>query len=204
MRKRIALGAAIAVLAIGGTAVAAPGGGGPLGLFGADREEGKAELARDLAGKLGGGVSAAEVRKALDQVHEERHAERRSAQAKALAAELDGVSVAQVEAALKKAHDQFEQDRTAGTRPERGAYLATLAKELGQTEAQLRTAHRAAHRKQLEARLDEAVKDGDITKARADQISKRLADGRGLDGPGHRGGRRFHGGGPGGPGPFGP
>ena len=70
--------------------------------------------------------------------------------------------------------------------------LGSAAKKLGVTTAELRAALRAAQDEQL----DQAVKDGKITKAQADEIKKRRAE-RGTvlgfpGGPGHhhRGGPR--------------
>ena len=89
--KRVAVITAAGVLAVaGGTAVAFPGGG-PLGLGGDDAKDEKAEFAREVASKLDG-VSAGQVERALDQVHDERRAEHRNELANALAGELDRVS----------------------------------------------------------------------------------------------------------------
>ena len=197
-RKTLAIGLTVLALAVGGTAIAtAAGGGGPFGI-GGDPKEQEAELAKDLASKLDG-VNAGQVQRALGEVREERHAERRKAEAEALAAELDGVSAAKIEAALEKLHGQMERSFRSGQRPRRVDFAAALAKEIDKPVAEVRKAMRAAHQKRFEAKLDEAVKEGRITEAQADRIRERMKNAP-------RGFRRFRGGpgGPGGPGHGGP
>jgi hypothetical protein len=183
-RRSIAVAATAGTLALGGGAVALADGGGP---FWGDRDEGEAEFARDLASKLEG-VSPGEVRDALRQVREERHADHRRELAAALATELD-VRRADVEAALEKAERQaeerFEQDR--GPRPD--AFLGTVADELGKTRSEVRRAFEAAARKRFEARLDQALEEGRLTKEQADRIRERFEEGRPgfFGGFGHRG-----------------
>jgi hypothetical protein len=196
MRTRtLAVGAVAGALAVGGTAVAAAGDGGPLGFIRADRDRTDAQLAKDLAAKLHG-PSAAEIQKALGEVRDERMAQHRKQEADAIAAELDGVSSAQVAKALEKLEGKFERIRPRkdfgrGTRLRRHDFAADLAKELGKSTADVRKALRAARKKQFEARLDQAVKDGRLTRAQADRIKKRFESGP------PRFGRRFHHDGPG-------
>jgi len=199
MKRPVAIAAAVGTLAAAGTAVAGPG---PLGdVFGEDREERRQEFARDLASKLDG-VSAEQVERALREVHEERRAEHRREMARALAAELDGVSAREVEQALEKAHEQTRQSFEEGDRPrrvDRDAFVETLARELDKSEAEVRNALRAARRKRLESKLEEAVREGRISEQRADEIRERIEEGPpflfrhrvgppGLPGPGGFGG----------------
>lgn len=145
--KRVAVITAAGVLAVaGGTAAAFPGGG-PLGVAREDPKEEKAEFAREVATKLDG-VSAAQVERALDQVHRERHAEHRRELAGALAAELDGVSQDEAENALEK---QEAAMRRAFERRELpyGPPQETLAKELGVSRADLHAAFRAIHERRM-------------------------------------------------------
>jgi hypothetical protein len=210
MRTRtLAVGAVTGALAIGGTAVAAGGGGGPLGFIRGDRDQNDAQLAKDLAGKLHG-PSASEIQKALGEVRDERMAERRKAEAAAIAAELDGVSADQVDKALQKLEANRGTQRPGPPRDfrrgmRRDPLAAGLAKELGKSTAEVRKAIQAARKKEFDARLDDAVKDGRITQAQADRIKKRFESGpphfgrgfrHGLHGPGRPG---FGGPPPGGP-----
>lgn len=196
-RRPIAVAAAAGALAIGGTAIAAPNGG-PIGpLFGADRDEAEAEFSRDLASKLGNGVTPEQVEKALDEVRSDRESEMRTELAKALSAKLDA-SVDDVEKALAKAENQAKQSFRRGERP-RGDFVETLANELDKSESDVRSALEAVHRDRLNARLDELVKDGRLTKEQADGIRERSKDGPPAFGPGFRHVRPA----PGGPGPGG-
>ena len=192
MRKRIAIGVAAGVLAIaGGTALAQPDGG-PFGLGGDPKEE-KADFARDLASKLDG-VSAQQVERALDQVHSERRAEHRAELGKALAGELDGVSEQEAADALEKFEAAMRRGFERRERPA-GPPHDVLAKELGVSQTQLEKAFRAIHEKRLDARLDEEVEEGRLSKGEADRIRERTKDGpprferrlrRGPGGPGVR------------------
>ena len=198
-RRWILIPAAAAALALGGTAIANPGG-----VFGGGPEEREQELARDLAKKLDG-VTAREVEDALGEIRREHRAEHRREHARALAAELD-VSADRVEDALAKAERQARAAFRRGERPRR-TFAATLAAELDKSVSEVRSAFRSAHRKEHERRLDQAVRDGRISEAQARELRERFEDGP-------RRGGRFHAphhgrGGPGGPhphmgGPLGP
>jgi AraC-like DNA-binding protein len=202
MRRRpIAIAAMACVLAIGGAAIATAKGG-PLGtFFRADHNDRQAEFSKDLASKLGNGVTADQVSKALDQVQKDHQSEMRADLAKGLAAKLD-VSQGDVENALQKADTQARKGFQRG-QPPRVDFIATIAKELNKSESDVRTAFRDVQKDRMNARLDQLVKDGRLTKDQADQIRKRLDQG-----PPGFGRRRFHmRGGPGAgppPGPGGP
>jgi hypothetical protein len=179
MRKPI-IGAAVAALALGGTAIAAAAG--PTGLFGDDDPE--REFAADLAAELDG-VSAGEVESALESVAADREAERRTAMAEAIAADLEGVSADRVADAIGVAEEQMRKAAESGEFPEPGQFTATLADELGISEDEVEDALEASreqafeeHRDELEQRLDEAVESGRLSEERADAMRE------GLDGDG--------------------
>ena len=104
--------------------------------------------------------------------------------AKDLAAKL-GVDEAKVTDALK-AFREANRPTTppaAGQKPDRAAMqkalAASLAKSLGSDDAkvtaaleELRTAEQASHAAALKPRLDQAVKDGTLTQAEADAVTK--------------------------------
>jgi hypothetical protein len=179
----------------------AAGGGGPLGFIKGDRDQQDAQLAKDLASKLNG-PSADQIQKALGEVRDERFAKRRKQEAAAIAAELDGVSTDDVDKALQKLEARRERSGPPSPRDfrrfrmRRHDFAADLAKELSKSTADVRKALQTARKKQFESTLDQAVKDGRLTKAQADRIKKGFENGP-------RFGRRFRGHGPGGPG-FGP
>jgi hypothetical protein len=201
----------VGALAVAGTALAA-GGGGPLGFMNGGRDQQDARLAKDLASKLNG-VTPGQVQNALGEVRDERMAKRRKEEASAIAAELDGVSTSDVEKALTKLEAKHERSDRPGDRRSfrRDGFAAGLAAELHKSTADVQKALQAARKKQFDARLDQAVKNGRITQKQADQIKKNFQNGPPgfLGGPGFRGGPKFRGklgdpgGGPpdGGPGP---
>lgn len=205
--KIIALGiAAVLVVAIGATA-SANGGGGPLGFLRGDPEQERAQYAKDLAGELG--IEQDRVEKAIDSVEQKRRDAFETEQAKALAAKLD-VSEADAKKALESAHAAM-RDRIKGMPPERpkrngdDPFVKALADSLDKDPADVRKALRDIARDKLESKLDEAVKEGQLTKEQADRIRKKIESGNGkfgfrvhVDGPGH--GPKPDGPGPGGPG----
>ena len=104
----------------------------------------------------------------------------------ALAKKL-GVSEDKLKAALQKVRDDLRPDKAirpkAGTRPDpsvlQGKFAAALAKELGISTAKvtaaldsLKAEHQAERAKEFGARLDQAVKDGKLTRAEADAVLK--------------------------------
>jgi hypothetical protein len=189
MRTRsIAAAATAGALALGGAAIAMA----DVGPFGDGPEVSEAEFAGDLAGKLDG-VSAAEVRRALRELREEHHAERRREMAAGLAEQLD-VSRADAEAALEKAEARGPRD-----------FIGTLARELDKTRREVRNALAAMAREHFDAMLDRAVKEGHLTEEQADRARERFREGppgfhrHGFVGPGGPPGF-----GPGGPPGFGP
>jgi len=111
------------------------------------------------------------------------------ARAKELAAKL-GVDEAKVTDALKtfREANRPASPPTPGQKPDRAAMekalAASLAKSLGIDEAkvtaaleELRTAEQANHAAALKPRLDQAVKDGTLTQAEADAVTKAAAKG---------------------------
>jgi hypothetical protein len=162
--------------------MAAADGSGPLGFMRGDREQRDAQLAKDLAAKLHG-PSASEIQKALGQVQDERMAQHRKAEAAAIAAELNGVSADQVDKALQK----LEARRMRQGPPQPGqlrrfrgdgqGLAAGLAKELGKSTAEVRKALQAARKKEFNAEIDQAVKDGRLTRAQAARIKKNFRNG---------------------------
>jgi hypothetical protein len=191
MKRGIAIAAAVGALATAGVAVAHPGGG-PLGIFGGGPDEARTELAQDLAGKLPG-VTARQIEDALEQVQEDRQTERRAEMAKSIAGQLDGVTADQVAASIAKVDAAMEKAFESQQRPDRDLLVTTLAADLDKTEAQIRTALAAARKAEFTAKIDEALRAGEITKAQANQLKKRAAQAP-------AGGREFRRGGPGGPG----
>jgi hypothetical protein len=183
--RRFVIAASVAALAVGGTAIAAPGDG-PLGVLGGDPEERRAEFARDLASKLEG-VNANEVEGALEQVQQERRAEHRAELARDLAAQLEGVSAEEAEQALDKAQEQLRQSRGEDFRP-RDDFIETLARELDKSEDQIEKALADARSARFEQKLDEAVKEGRINEERANEIRERIEE-RPPFGRGHFGRR---------------
>jgi hypothetical protein len=194
MRTRsIAAAATAGTLALGGAAIAIADGRGP---FGDGPAVSEAEFAGDLAEKLDG-VSAGEVRRALREVREEHHAERRREMAAGLAEQLD-VSRADAEAALEKAEARGPRD-----------FIGTLARELDKTRREVRGALRAMAREHFDAMLDRAVEKGRMSQEQADRARERFREGppgfhrHGFVGPGGPPGfglERHRRGGPGAPG----
>jgi hypothetical protein len=211
--KMIALGIA-GVLAVAAVAVVATasanGGGGPLGFLGGDPEKDRAQYAKDLAGELG--IDQDRVEKAMDDVEQKRRDAFETEQAKALADKLD-VSEEDAKKALQEAQEKLRDEigpppsiKRLGEHPRRvkrlgeDPFVKALADARDKDVADVRTALRDIARDKLNAKLDEAVKNGNLTKEQADRIRDKIesADGKfGL---------RVHGRGPGpgGPGPGGP
>ena len=201
-QKQAAAGVAtVLALGVGATAVAAPGGDGPLGgVFGPSPQERRAEQARDLAKELK--LPEQRVRQAIDRVGEKRRAEHHAERAKELAKRLD-VSEDDASQALEKGREalrkEFESNRgREGFRPRgaRNAFLKAVAAELDKSTEEVRKALQGIRKDRLNAKLAEAVKEGRLTQEQADQI-KEQAEKR----PGRFHFRGGHGpGGPGGPG----
>jgi hypothetical protein len=202
-RKAVLGVAGLLALGAGATAVAAPGGRGPLGgVFGPDVEERRAEQAKDLARELK--LPEERVREAIDRVGERRRAERRAERAKALAQRLD-VSQSAAERALEKGRAAAERELGRG-RPERGgpgafrpreahgAFVRVVARELDKSAADVRRALQDIRRDRLNAELDEAVREGRLSREQADRIRRHAEDG-----PGHAKRFRFRDDGPRGP-----
>ena len=164
MRKAI-IGAAVAAMALGGAAVAfgdesskkipterptiAIAAGPPM-FFGAGPDDGFAE---DLAAELG--VSAEEVKDALEAVAEKQMSERRHELAEAITERLDGVSVEQVESALETAEQKMREAFENGDPPAPDLFNQTLADELGLEESEIEDAMRGARVATLEEHRDE-------------------------------------------------
>jgi len=194
--KAVIAAAGVVALGAGATAVAAPGSGGPLGLFGGDREERRAEQARDLARELR--LPEQRVRDAIERVGERRRAERRAERAKGLAERLD-VSREDAERALEKGRAAARREIGArgrgqgpmGFRPREAhrAFVRAVAEELDRSTEQVRNALRDMRRDRLNAELSEAVREGRLSKEQADRIRRHAEEGPRM---------RFRGG-PGGP-----
>lgn len=212
--KKAVIGAAgVLALGVGATAVAAPNGDGPLGgVFGPDRQERKAEQAKDLAKELN--LPEARVRKAIERVGEKRRAEHQAERAKELAKRL-GVSESDAAKALAKGREALRKEFQAnrgqnnGMPPFRGAhqaFLKAVAGELHKSTAEVKKALEDIRKDKLDAALAEAVKDGRLTQKQADEIKKRAAQGpMRMHFRGRRGAPGFGPpGGPGGPPPGGP
>ena len=134
-------------------------GHGGRGLFGS-------ESAAQLAEKLG--VTEARVSEALRAIHEERKANRPSPNPSASPSDRP---------------DPAERN---------AEFAKTLAEKLGLPEdkvatalTELRDAHQAERAAALKARLDAAVKDGTLTQAEADAVTKAVEKGV-FGGGGHR------------------
>lgn len=197
-RTTFLAGLATLVLAVGaGTAAAHKGfgpglGGGPgAGLKGlAASLKAKSAFEADVATRLG--TTVAKI----------RDAEKSAAKAQVDADREDDEITADEATTLKDAIDD-------GSLPARGLGRASdVAKALGTTTAKLNEAYREARRAQALARVDQAVKDGDLESDEAAELKKRIADARfpgysgglalgaGLRGPGlghvmHAGARGF-------------
>jgi hypothetical protein len=120
---------------------------------------------------------------------------------KAALAKKLGVSTDKLKAALKKVRADLRASRAtppkAGTRPDpkvlREQFVTALAKELGVSSTKidaaltdLRAVHRAERAAAFRARLDQAVKDGKLTRAEADAVLKAAKAGIiGMGGPRH-------------------
>ena len=205
--KKTAAGVAtVLALGAGATAVAAPGGDGPLGgVFGPSPQERRTEQARDLAKELK--LPEQRVRQAIDRVGDKRRAEHQAERAKELATRLDVSETAALQA-LEKGREalrkEFESNRgREGARPRgaRNAFLEAVATELDKSTEEVRKALQDIRKDRLNAKLAEAVKGGRLTQKQADEIKKQAEKGpgrfhfRGGHGPGrHRAGA----GGPGG------
>ena len=175
-RTLVAALAALAalVLAVGaGTAAAdqgfGPGLGGPGG--------GLKGLAASLKAKS---AFEADVAKRLDTtVAKIRDAQKAAAKTQVDTAREDEEITAAEAETLKGAIDD-------GSLPLRGLGRASdVAKALGTTTAKLNGAYREARRAQALARVDQAVKDGDLEAAEAATLKNRI---EGADFPGYSGG----------------
>jgi len=135
-RPIIAIAAVTGAMALGGSAMAVSGET-PLGApFKADHDDQQAQFSKELAAKLGNGLTADQVTRALEQVHADSRAAEQEKLAKALAASL-GVSADQVSSALRKADDE------AGDRPY--DLNAVLADGLGKSKSEVEKALDAYH-----------------------------------------------------------
>ena len=122
-----------------------------------------------------------------------------------LKAAIKAAAVARIDTAL--ASDEITSDEATtlkealddGTIPAaRLATAASVAKELGTTEAKLNAAYSDARKAQAKARVDQAVTDGKITQSYADQLKEQIDaatfPGFGAGPGGGPGGHHGHGG----------
>lgn len=184
MKKTVATAAAAAALTTGGVALA--NGGGPTGGVLGIGDDPQHEFASDLAAELGGGITADEVRAALEAVREEDEAERREELATALAAELEGVSAEQIEAALAKQEESMREAFEAGEGPPApGSFFGGLAADLGVSEAELEDAFAAVHEKMADGRPELGFRtNGAGPPPGGPGFEVHVAPGPGLAGPG--------------------
>lgn len=189
VKKKAVIGVAgVLALGAGATAAAAPGGGGPLSVFGGDVEERKAERAKDLAEELR--LPEDRVRRAIERVGAEHRAEHRAERAKGLAERL-GVSQEAAARALERGREaarresgqdrrgQGEQPGLRAFRPRQAhqAFLRAVAQELDKSVDEVRKALKDMRTDRLNAELDEAVKEGRLSREQADRIRRHAAEG---------------------------
>jgi hypothetical protein len=156
------IGAAVAAMALGGAAVAfgdsasktigEPGptvavAGGPPMFFGKGPD---GAFAADLAAELDG-VTAAEVKRALEAVAEKEMRQQRRELAEAISSQLDGVSVERIESALEAADQQMRRSFESGNPPPPDQFTKTVADELGLSEDEVADALSAARRDTFDA-----------------------------------------------------
>ena len=171
-RTILVLAVATLALALGaGTAAAHGGFGGGGGLKGiAKALASKKALEADVAKRLG--TTTAKLNDAIKS----------AAKAQIDAAVEDDDITADEGAALKEAIDD-------GSLSAQGLGRASVvAKALGVTTSKLNDAYREARQAQAVARVDQAVKDGDLTDDEAADLKKEIED---ADFPGYSGGRGF-------------
>ncbi|HJU48506.1 MAG TPA: hypothetical protein VJ689_10245 [Gaiellaceae bacterium] len=180
------LGAAVVALAVAvgaGTAAAhnGPGGGPLVGGFALGHGGGGLKgLAAAIAAQK---AFEADVAKRLGvTVAKLNEAAKTAAKAKVDAAREDDELTADEATALKEAIDD-------GTIPVKGLGRASdVAKALGTTVAKLNEAYSEARKAQATARVDQAVKDGDLDADDAAKLKDRIED---ADFPGYSAGRPF-------------
>ncbi len=199
-RGKVAVLVAAGALATTGTALAASGGGPAGDVYGGGQDE----FAKDLAGELG--VSQSKVETALQDVADQQQAERTRDFAGSLAAQLDGVSVDDIVSILDEQQQKLSEEMKSGppaapkadqrANPEDGPLVAALAEGLGKSKSEIAAALDAAgkaeaatHRKEMLDQLDQAVSDGKLSEAQAEQIRKQIESGPPSGGPGGPGGR---------------
>ncbi len=179
-RTILVLAVATLALALGAGTAAAHGGfgGGGGGLKGAAKAlAAKKALDADVAKRLG--TTVAKLNDAIKS----------AAKAQVDAAAEDDEITADEAAALKEAIDD-------GSLPATGLGRASVvAKALGTTTAKLNEAYGEARRAQAVARVDQALKDGDLDADEAAELKQNIED---ADFPGYAGGRGFGLGPPGG------
>jgi hypothetical protein len=180
----VAAVAALAVAVGAGTAAAQKGpGGGPFlggGFVLGHGGDGLKGLAASIAAQK---AFEADVAKRLGvTVAKLNEAAKTAAKAKVDAAREDDEITADEATALKEAIDD-------GTIPVKGLGRASdVAKALGTTVAKLNEAYSEARKAQAVARVDQAVKDGDLDADDAAKLKDRIED---ADFPGYSAGRPF-------------
>lgn len=177
VRMVFATAAALALMVGVGSAIAATGGGGL-----------KQEAAR-IADRAG---FEAAVAKSLGTTTAKLNAAIKAAATARIDAALAADEITAAEAATLK-------DALADGMPAmRLATAAGVAKQLGTTEAKLNAAYSDARKAQAKARVDEALKAGNITEKYATELKAKIDaatfPGFGAGGMGHRGGPGGHGG----------
>lgn len=138
-------------------------------------EKRQAQRAKELGAKLD--VPASRVQRAMADVHGDHREANQTRRAAVLGSKL-GVSADSARHAL--AAGMSARKAASGSKKERGkAFRAAVAKDLGKSESQVRTALKATAKEMITGRLDRAERSGTIPRKRAEKLRKRIESGKG-------------------------